>query len=62
MVAPEYLSIDFGGGGHDVESPDRSIQLGGVVRGIGTRQLGTAEQSRATARRIPAGRGGCLTS
>jgi hypothetical protein len=39
----------------DVGSPDCSIQLGGVVRGIGTRQLGTAEQSRATARRIPAG-------
>jgi hypothetical protein len=43
---PRVSEYRLWGGGHDVESPDCSIQLRGVVRGIGTRQLGTA-QSRA---------------
>ena len=44
---PRVSEYRLWGGGYDVESPDCSIQLGGVVRGIGTRQLDTAEQSRA---------------
>ena len=35
----------------DEENPECSTQLGGVICGIDTNQLGTAEKSRATARR-----------